>query len=447
MPPSDFSLAEPIVPRPAPRVASLGAVHRSIPVPEGAGWLKKLIAFGGPGYLVSVGYMDPGNWATDLAGGSAYGYRLLSVVVASSLMAMLLQALSLRLGIATGRDLAQASREAFGRRAAIPLWLLAEIGIIACDLAEVIGTAIALELLFGVPLLWGVVLTAFDTLLVLGLQRWGFRSVEALVVGLIALITLCFAYELLVSMPDMAAVLGGLVPRAEIARDGGMLYLAISIIGATVMPHNLYLHSALVQTRGFRETLPGKREAIRFATIDSNVALGFALLINGAILVLAAATFHRAGHTDIAELQDAYHLIAPLLGAPLAAFVFALALLFAGQNSTLTGTLAGQIVMEGFLNLRMSPWLRRLVTRMLAVIPAAAVAAIMGERATGELLIASQVVLSLQLPFAMVPLVWLTGSRRVMGPFASSRWLAAGAWAVSLLILALNLKLAADVLV
>ncbi|GGF09620.1 divalent metal cation transporter MntH [Aliidongia dinghuensis] len=446
MAPSDVSLAEPMTPGLAPRSVSLGPVHRSIRIPVDAGWFRKLLAFGGPGYLVSVGYMDPGNWATDLAGGSAYGYTLLSVVVLSSLMAMLLQALSLRLGIATGRDLAQLSRERFGPRASFAFWAVAELAIVACDLAEVIGTAIALELLFGLPLLWGVLLTAGDTLLVLGLQRWGFRGVEALVVGLIALITVCFGYELLVSSPAMAGVLGGLVPRTQIVHDPAMLYVAIGIIGATVMPHNLYLHSALVQTRGYAEDEHGKREAIRFATIDSNVALGFALLINAAILVLAAATFHTSGHQDIAELQDAYHLIAPLLGAPLAATVFALALLCAGQNSTLTGTLAGQIVMEGFLHMRIRPWLRRLVTRALAVVPAAIVVALSGEQATGDMLIGSQVVLSLQLPFAMIPLVWLTGDKRLMGPFANSRMMSIAAWTVSLLIVALNLKLAADML-
>jgi len=446
MAPSDLSLADPTSGHLAPRAVSLGPFDRLIRIPAGTGWFRKLLAFGGPGYLISVGYMDPGNWATDLAGGSAYGYTLLTIVVISSLMAMLLQALSLRLGIATGRDLAQLSRERFGTRAAFALWVLAEIGIIACDLAEVIGTAIALELLFGLPLIWGVLLTAFDTILVLGLQRWGFRGLEALVIGLIAMIALCFCYELIVSSPDMAAVLGGLVPRAEIIRDPEMLYVAIGIIGATVMPHNLYLHSALVQTRAVDPSVAGKREAIRFATIDSNIALGFALLINAAILILAAATFHTTGHTDIAELQDAYSLISPLLGAPLAATIFALALLLAGQNSTLTGTLAGQIVMEGFLHLRLQPWLRRLVTRALAVIPAAAVVALLGERSSGDMLIASQVVLSLQLPFAMIPLVWLTGDKKLMGSFASSRVLSVAAWAVALVILALNLKLVADVL-
>lgn len=446
MAPSDLSLTEPTPGDLVPRAVSLGPIDRLVRIPAGAGWFRKLLAFGGPGYLISVGYMDPGNWATDLAGGSAYGYGLLSIVVISGLMAMLLQNLSLRLGIATGKDLAQLSRERFGPRVSVGLWLLAEVGIIACDLAEVLGTAIALELLFGLPLIWGVLLTAFDTLLVLGLQRWGFRGLEALVISLIALIALCFGYELIVSSPDMAAILGGLVPRSEIATDKGMLYLAIGIIGATVMPHNLYLHSALVRTRGYDQSQAGKREAIRFATIDSNIALSFALVINAAILILAAATFHKAGRTDIAELQDAYGLIAPLLGAPLAATAFALALLFAGQNSTLTGTLAGQIVMEGFVNLRLQPWLRRLVTRALAVIPAALVVMTVGDRATGDMLIGSQVTLSLQLPFAVIPLVWLTCDKKLMGGFANSRTLSVAAWAISLVILALNLKLAADIL-
>ena len=427
MAPSDLSLAEPNPGVLAPRSVSLGSIDRLIRIPADAGWLRKLLAFGGPGYLISVGYMDPGNWATDLAGGSAYGYRLLSIVVISSLMAMLLQALSLRLGIATGRDLAQLSRERFGRLPSVMLWILAEIGIIACDLAEVIGTAIALELLFGLPLLWGVLLTAFDTLLVLGLQRWGFRGLEVLVISLITLIALCFGYELIVSSPDMAAILGGLVPRAEIASDGGMLYLAIGIIGATVMPHNLYLHSALVRTRGYDQGIAGKREAIRFATIDSNIALSFALVINAAILILAAATFHKAGRTDVAELQDAYSLISPLLGAPLAATVFALALLFAGQ-----------IVMEGFVNLRLRPWLRRLVTRALAVIPAAVVVATLGDRATGDMLIGSQVVLSLQLPFAIWPLIRFTSRRDLMGEFANSPLTRLVSWTLFAVISAAN---------
>ncbi len=426
-----------------PRAAALTDLPRSVAVPA-HGFLRKLLAFGGPGYLISVGYMDPGNWATDLGGGSAYGYLLLSVVLLSSLMAMLLQALSVRLGIATGRDLARASRDAYPRSVAVALWAFAEIGIIACDLAEVLGTAIALELLFGLPLLWGVLLTGFDTLVVLALQRFGFRRLEAVVMTLILLIVLCFGYELVLAKPDLAALAAGLVPQAAIFRDGGALFLAVGIIGATVMPHNLYLHSALVQTRRFNLDQAGKAEAIRFSTLDSTIALTLALLVNAAILVLAAATFHSSGHTEIAEIQDAYRLMAPLLGAPLAAIVFALALLFSGQNSTLTGTLAGQIVMEGFLDMRLAPWLRRLLTRLLAILPAALVIAIAGEAATGQLLIASQVVLSLQLPFAMVPLVLFTGDRRKMGSFASPLWLQIAAWLVAGAIIVLNAKLLVD---
>ena len=425
--------------------ASLTDLQRSVAVPT-HGFLRKLLAFGGPGYLISVGYMDPGNWATDLGGGSAYGYRLLSVVLLSSLMAMLLQALSVRLGIATGRDLARASRDAYPKPVAVALWLLAEIGIIACDLAEVLGTAIALELLFGLPLLWGVLVTGFDTLVLLALQRFGFRRLEAVVMTLILLIILCFGYELILAKPDLSALAAGLVPQSAIFRDSGALFIAVGIIGATVMPHNLYLHSALVQTRRYGLDQAGKAEAIRFSTIDSTVALSLALLVNAAILVLAAATFHNSGHTEIAEIQDAYQLMAPLLGAPLAAIVFALALLFSGQNSTLTGTLAGQIVMEGFLDMRLAPWLRRLLTRLLAILPAALVIAIAGEAATGQLLIASQVVLSLQLPFAMVPLVLFTGDRRKMGGFVSPAWLQVAAWLVAGAIILLNAMLLVDLL-
>ena len=425
--------------------ASLTDLQRSVAVPA-HGFLRKLLAFGGPGYLISVGYMDPGNWATDLGGGSAYGYVLLSVVLLSSLMAMLLQALSVRLGIATGRDLARASRDAYPKPVAVGLWLFAEIGIIACDLAEVLGTAIALELLFGLPLLWGVLLTGFDTLIILALQRLGFRWLEAVVMTLILLIVLCFGYELILAKPDLGALAAGLVPQAAIIRDSGALFIAVGIIGATVMPHNLYLHSALVQTRRYSLDQAGKAEAIRFSTIDSTIALSLALLVNAAILVLAAATFHSSGHAEIAEIQDAYQLMAPLLGAPLAAIVFALALLFSGQNSTLTGTLAGQIVMEGFLDMRLAPWLRRLLTRLLAILPAAVVIIIAGEAATGKLLIASQVVLSLQLPFAMVPLVRFTGDRRKMGSFASPMWLQAAAWLVAGAIIVLNAKLLVDLI-
>ena len=425
--------------------ASLAEVYRSVPVRAGWGPLRKLLAFAGPGYLVAVGYMDPGNWATSLAGGSAFGYTLLSVVVLSSLMAMLLQALSLRLGIATGRDLAQACRDHYSRPAGIALWGLCEIAIVATDLAEVIGTAIALNLLFGLPILLGVILTAADVLLILILQGRGFRWLEAFIIALVAVIFLCFAFEMVASAPALSGVLGGLLPSPQIVTTPAMLYIAIGILGATVMPHNLYLHSAIVQTRGYDQGETGKREAIRLATIDSTLALSIALLINSAILILAAAAFHAAGRADVAEIQDAYHLLAPLLGVPLASTVFAIALLASGQNSTITATLAGQIVMEGFLDIRLPPWLRRLATRLLAIVPAIVVTALYGESGTAQLLILSQVILSLQLPFAVVPLVRFTSDRTKMGAFASRRSTAVLAWVVALLIIALNIKLLFDV--
>jgi manganese transport protein len=430
--------------RPAGR-ASLAEVHRSVPIRAGWSPLRKLLAFAGPGYLVAVGYMDPGNWATSLAGGSAFGYTLLSVVVLSSLMAMLLQALSVRLGIASERDLAQACRDHYSRPAGLALWVLCEIAIVATDLAEVIGTAIALNLLFGLPLLLGVLLTAADVLLILVLQARGFRRLEAFIIALLAVIFVSFAFELVLSAPALEGVLGGILPSPEIVTDPRMLYIAIGILGATVMPHNLYLHSAIVQTRRYDQGEAGKREAIRLATIDSTAALCFALLINAAILILAAATFHEGGHHEVAEIQDAYHLLAPLLGAPLAGTVFAIALLASGQNSTVTATLAGQIVMEGFLDLRLPPWLRRLVTRLLAIVPAVVMTALHGESGTAELLILSQVILSLQLPFAVVPLVRFTSDRTKMGAFVSPRWLSRLAWAVAALIIALNVKLLFDV--
>jgi manganese transport protein len=429
--------------RPAGR-ASLAEVYRSVPIRAGWSPLRKLLAFAGPGYLVAVGYMDPGNWATSLAGGSAFGYALLSVVVLSSLMAMLLQALSLRLGIATGRDLAQACRDHYGRPARVGLWALCEIAIVATDLAEVIGTAIALNLLFGLPLLLGVVLTAADVLLILALQARGFRRLEAFVIALLAVIFASFAFELVLSAPALGGVLGGLLPRPEIVTNPEMLYLAIGILGATVMPHNLYLHSAIVQTRRYELAEAGRREAIRLATIDSTVALAFALLVNGAILILAAAAFHEAGHHEVAEIQEAYHLLAPLLGVPVASTMFAIALLASGQNSTITATLAGQIVMEGFLDLRLPAWARRLTTRLLAIVPAVVMTALYGESGTTELLILSQVILSLQLPFAVVPLVRFTGDRAKMGAFVNPRWLSRLAWAVATLIITLNLKLLLD---
>ncbi|WP_267382527.1 MULTISPECIES: Nramp family divalent metal transporter [unclassified Sphingomonas] len=421
-----------------PSGASLSGSHRSVAVPVGGPFWRRLLAFAGPGYLIAVGYMDPGNWATDIAGGSAYGYALLSVVLLSNLMAMLLQALSARLGIASGRDLAQACREHYPRAVSVALWLVCEIAIVACDLAEVLGTAIALKLLFGLPLLWGVCVTAFDVLLILALQNKGFRRLEAFVVALLVVIAGCFAFELVLARPDWGAAAAGLWPSAAIVRDPAMLYLAIGILGATVMPHNLYLHSSIVQTRAFAEDDAGKRQAIRLATIDSTTALGFAFFINAAILVLAAAAFHGGGHSGVTEIDEAYRLLAPLLGAGAASVVFAVALLAAGQNSTVTGTLAGQIVMEGFLHLRIPPWARRLVTRLLAIVPAVFVVAASGDAGATKLLVLSQVVLSLQLPFAVIPLVIFTGRMAVMGPFANPRWLQAVAWAVSALIVGLN---------
>ena len=416
---------------------SLEDVYRSVPIAARSPF-RRFLAFVGPGYLVAVGYMDPGNWATDLAGGSAYGYTLLFVILASNFMAVLLQGLAAKLGIVTGRDLAQACRDAYSTPTVMGLWVLCELAIVACDLAEVIGAAIALNLLFGIPLAWGVALTALDVLLILYLQDRGFRKLEAFIIALVALIAGCFVFELFIARPDMGAVAGGLVPDGQILRDPGMLYIAMGILGATVMPHNLYLHSSIVQTRQFQPTHEGKREAVRFAFIDSTVALSFAFFINAAILILAAATFHRAGHTTVAEIQDAYRLLTPLLGVGAASTVFALALLASGQNSTITGTLAGQIVMEGFLDISLPRWLRRLITRALAITPAAIVAVLYGESGTARLLILSQVVLSLQLSFAVIPLVRFTSDRIKMGEFVNQRWLTALAWIVAAAIASLN---------
>jgi manganese transport protein len=422
-------------PRTAP---SLPESHHSILVPRGVSFWRKALAFAGPGYMVAVGYMDPGNWATDLAGGARFGYTLLSVILLSNLMAILLQALALKLGIATGRDLAQACRDHYSRPVSFMLWVLCEIAIAACDLAEVIGSAIALNLLFGIPLLWGVCLTALDVLLILLLQNKGFRWLEAFVIALIATIGVCFAVELLMASPPVAEVLRGLVPTTQIVTNPMMLYIAIGILGATVMPHNLYLHSSIVQTRKVLPDAESKREAIRFATLDSTVALLFAFFINAAILILAAATFHNTGHQEVADIGDAYHLLTPLLGTTLASTLFAIALLASGQNSTITGTLAGQIVMEGFLNIRLPAWLRRLITRLIAIVPAVIVTAMYGEHGAGALLILSQVILSLQLSFAVVPLVYFTSQRRKMGAFVNSRSLATLAWLVAAAIVGLN---------
>jgi manganese transport protein len=417
---------------------SLPEVHGSIDVPHGAGFWRKMLAFAGPGYLVAVGYMDPGNWATDLAGGARFGYTLLSVIMISNLMAILLQALAARLGIASGRDLAQACRDSYSPPTTIVLWILCEIAIAACDLAEVIGAAIALNLLFGLPLIWGVCLTALDVLIVLFLQHRGFRYVEALVVALICLIAGSFAVELWLSKPDYLAVAAGFVPRPDIVTNPDMLYIAIGILGATVMPHNLYLHSSIVQTRKYLDTVQSKAEAIRFATIDSSFALMSALFINGAILVMSAAAFHGKGYESVADIGDAYQLLAPLLGTKAASILFAVALLCSGQNATLTGTLAGQIVMEGFINLRLRPWLRRLITRLIAIVPAVIVVSMYGERGSGQLLILSQVILSLQLSFAVFPLIMFTSDRHKMGTFANPFWVKALAWPVAVVIAALN---------
>ena len=430
------------------RVAGAGAVlpslaeaHRTIPVPSGATWFRKILAFAGPGYLVAVGYMDPGNWATDIGGGSKFGYTLLSVILISNLMAMFLQALAAKLGIATGRDLAQACREHYSRRTSLFLWVVCELAIAACDLAEVLGSAVALKLLFGLPLIAGVLITAVDVLLVLALQGRGFRLVEAFVVALIASIAACFAYEIFFAHPIWREAAIGFLPRAEILRSREMLYIAIGILGATVMPHNLYLHSSIVQTRDFGASARDRREAIRYAIFDSTLALGFALFINAAILVLGAAAFHTRGLNNVAEIADAYKLLSPVLGVSLASTIFACALLASGQNSTLTGTLAGQIVMEGFLDLRLKPWLRRLITRTLAIIPAALVIGFAGENKVTSLLILSQVILSFQLPFAVIPLIQFTSNRSKMGEFANSRFVSVVAWTVTAAILFFNAEL------
>jgi manganese transport protein len=417
---------------------SLPEVHRSIKIPNEKGFWRKMLAYAGPGYLVSVGYMDPGNWATDIAGGATFGYALLTVILLSNLMAILLQSLCVRLGVATGRDLAQACRDYFPGKINFCLWVLCEIAIAACDLAELLGSAIALQLLFGIPLIWGVCLTASDVLLLLLLQGKGFRYVEALVITLVATVGICFAAEIIFSKPDLTGILQGYLPKPEVVRNPAMLYIAIAILGATVMPHNLYLHSSIVQTRAWQPTSKKRWEAIKFGTLDSTIALSFALLINSAILIVAAATFHFSGYQQVAEIQDAYKLLSPLLGVSVASAIFGIALLASGQSSTLTATLAGQIVMEGFLQFRLPPWVRRLATRLLAMIPALIVIIVYGEKSTGSLLIASQVVLSLQLSFAVIPLVMFTSDRRLMGEFVNPTWLKLLAGAVATIIVGLN---------
>jgi manganese transport protein len=419
-------------------IPSLQEVHKSIPIKKSGSFFRRLLGFMGPGYLVAVGYMDPGNWATSIAGGSSYGYTLLSVIFISNLMAILLQALSAKLGIVSGRDLAQACRDHYSKSVSFVLWVLCELAIAACDLAEVIGSAIALNLLFNIPLVYGVCITALDILLVLLLQNKGFRYIESFVIALIVTIAVCFGVEIFLSKPEFAGIAAGFIPSSQIITNPTMLYIALGILGATVMPHNLYLHSSIVQTRNYEDTKEGKRSAIKYATIDSTIALMLALFVNASILILSAAAFHTTGHHEVAEIQDAYHLLDPILGSGIAAILFGVALLASGQNSTLTGTLAGQIVMEGFLNIRLKPWLRRLITRMIAIIPAVVVTLIYGEKGTGELLILSQVILSLQLSFAVIPLVMFTNDKNKMGEFVNSKWVKWLAWIVTGIIVVLN---------
>jgi len=418
---------------------SLPELNSSVRLSRSPLYWRRLLGFLGPGFLISVGYMDPGNWATDIAGGSRYGYTLLFVIMASNLMAILLQSLSLKVGVATERDLAQLCREQYGRKLSFFLWIGAEIAIAACDLAEVIGSAIALNLLFHIPLLYGVLITGLDVLLILLLQRWGFRYVEALVIALIGAILALFMVQLFLSKPEYWPVFRNLIlPSPSIITNPGMLYIAIGMLGATVMPHNLYLHSAIVQSRRYKRNAAGKREAIFMANIDSALALTVALFVNAAILVVAAAVFHRSGHFNVEAIQDAYKLLSPLVGVAGASTLFAIALLASGQNSSITGTLAGQVVMEGFIHLKVSPWLRRLITRSLAIIPTVIVVAITGETGTEKLLLLSQVILSLQLSFAVIPLVLFTGNRKLMGEFVNARWLQGLSWFVASLIAGLN---------
>ncbi len=418
---------------------SLPEVHSTVSVSGSPVYWRRLLGFLGPGFLISVGYMDPGNWATDIAGGSRFGYTLLFVVMLSNLMAILLQSLALKLGVATERDLAQLCHERYGRRVSFALWIGAEIAIAACDLAEVIGSAIALQLLFHIPLFYGVLITGLDVLLILLLQKWGFRYVEALVIALIGTILGMFGVQMFLSRPDYWPALRSLfVPSPSIVTNPEMLYIAIGILGATVMPHNLYLHSSIVQSRRYKRTPEGKREAIHMANVDSALALTLALFVNAGILIVASAVFHRSGHFEVAAIEDAYKMLSPLVGAAFASTLFAVALLASGQNSSITGTLAGQIVMEGFIHLKVKPWARRLITRSIAIVPTILVVAINGEQGTEKLLILSQVILSLQLSFAVVPLVLFTGSRKLMGEFVNAAWLKTLAWSTAVLIAVLN---------
>ena len=428
-----------LAPGPEHRVPSLPEVHASVSLSRSPQYWRRLLGFLGPGFLISVGYMDPGNWATDIAGGSRFGYTLLFVIMASNLMAILLQSLSLKLGVATERDLAQVCHQAYGPRVSYVLWIFAEIAIAACDMAEVIGSAIALELLFHIPLFYGVLITGADVLLILFLERWGFRYIEALVIALIGTIVAMFGVQMLLSRPEYGTALHSFfIPSPSIVTNPGMLFIAIGILGATVMPHNLYLHSSIVQSRNYERTPQGKREAIQMANIDSALALTVALFVNAAILIVAAAVFYRSRHFEVAAIQDAYKLLSPLMGAAGASTLFAIALLASGQNSSITGTLAGQIVMEGFIHLKLAPWLRRLITRSLAIIPTIVVVAITGEQGTEKLLLFSQVILSLQLSFAVIPLVLFTGNRKIMGEFVNARWLQGLSWLAAFLIAGLN---------
>ena len=425
---------------------SLSEVFRTIAVPRGSSPFRRFLAFIGPGYLVAVGYMDPGNWATSLAGGAAFGYTLLFVALLSNIMAILLQSLCARLAVASGRDLAQACRDAFPRWISVPLWLLAEAAIIATDLAEVIGTAIGLNLLFGIPLEIGIFITAADVFLILWLQNRGFRWIEAFVIALLMVIFVSFSVQIAMADPDWRAVIVGFAPSVEIVTNPEMLYIALGIIGATVMPHNLYLHSGIVQTRAFGSAPSERREALRHATWDSTIALMLALLVNSSILILAAATFHASGNTEIVEIDQAHALLSPLLGGAIAPMLFGVALLCCGLNATVTATMSGQIVMEGFIAIRISPVLRRLVTRLIAIVPAMAVILLYGSEETGQLLILSQVVLSFQLPFAIVPLVMFTASRAKMGDLVAPRWLTGVCAVIAITIIALNLNLLRTVL-
>ena len=432
--------------RSSPKMKSLSEVFGTIPVPVGKGFWQNLRAFMGPGFLVAVGYMDPGNWATDLAGGASFGYTLLSVILISSIFAIILQHLALKLGVASGRDLAQACGDAFSKPVAIFLWLICEVAIAACDLAEVIGSALALQLIFGIPILAGIVITILDVFLILYFQNKGFKVIESIVLSLLIVIVCCFAYELFISQPSVAGIAAGLIPQSSVVMNPSQLYVAIGILGATVMPHNLYLHSSIVQTRAIKDSDEDKEKAIIYATWDSTISLGFAFFINAGILILAAVAFHGNNLKHVADIRDAYQLLDPVLGSKLASILFAVALLASGQNATLTGTLAGQIVMEGFLDLRIAPWLRRLITRLIAIIPAFFITWIYGESKIGELLVFSQVVLSMQLSFAVIPLVLFTGDKQKMGKFANSNLLQGIVWVITAIILGLNMYLLAQVL-